>query len=58
MGINERDYVRREGPSFLGSLAGRGTICKWLIGVNVVVFRPAIVDQHPRGRLAYQRLRL
>ena len=38
MGINDRDYVRRVGPSFLGSFAERGTICKWLIGVNVVVF--------------------
>ena len=37
MGINERDYVR-QGPSFLGSFAERGMICKWLIGVNVVVF--------------------
>ena len=38
MGINDRDYVRREGPSFLGSLAERGTICKWLIGINIFVF--------------------
>ena len=38
MGINDRDYVRREGPSFLGSFADRGTICKWLIGINVALF--------------------
>ena len=38
MGINDRDYVRRDGPSFLGSFVDRGTICKWLIGINVVVF--------------------
>src|SRR5438067_11058786 len=38
MGINERDYVRRGGPSIFGSFVERGTICKWLIGVNVVVF--------------------
>ncbi len=38
MGINDRDYVRREGPSFLGAFVERGTICKWLIGINVVVF--------------------
>ena len=38
MGINDRDYVRREGPSFLGSFADRGTICKWLIGVNIALF--------------------
>ena len=38
MGINDRDYIRKDGPSFLGSLVERGTICKWLIGVNAVVF--------------------
>ena len=38
MGINDRDYVRREGPSFLGSFAERGLICKWLIGINIGVF--------------------
>lgn len=38
MGIYDRDYVRREGPSFLGSFAERGRICKWLIGINIVVF--------------------
>ena len=38
MGIYDRDYYRREGQSFLGSLAERGYICKWLIGVNVVCF--------------------
>jgi membrane associated rhomboid family serine protease len=37
MGINDRDYVR-QGPSFLGSFAQRGTVCKWLIGINVVAF--------------------
>jgi membrane associated rhomboid family serine protease len=37
MGINDRDYVR-QGPSFLGSFAQRGTICKWLIGINIVAF--------------------
>ena len=38
MGIYDRDYVRRGGPSYLGSFLERGTICKWLIGINVVVF--------------------
>jgi membrane associated rhomboid family serine protease len=38
MGIYDRDYIRREGPSFLGSFADRGTVCKWLIAINVVVF--------------------
>ena len=38
MGINDRDYVRRDGPSFLGAFVERGTICKWLIGANIVVY--------------------
>src|SRR5436309_3138418 len=38
MGIQDRDYYRRGGPSFLGSLAESGLICKWLIAINVVVF--------------------
>ena len=38
MGIYDRDYYRREGPSFLGTLASQGQVCKWLIGINVVAF--------------------
>ncbi len=38
MGIYDRDYVRREGPSFLGSFVERGRVCRWLIGINVVAF--------------------
>lgn len=38
MGIYDRDYVRREGPSFLGSIAQRGRVCKWLIGINIAAF--------------------
>jgi membrane associated rhomboid family serine protease len=38
MGIYDRDYYRREGHSFLGSFTERGTVCKWLIGVNIVCF--------------------
>jgi membrane associated rhomboid family serine protease len=38
MGIYDRDYYRRDGPSFLGSFVEKGTICKWLIGLNVVLF--------------------
>ncbi len=37
MGIYDREYIR-QGPSFLGSFSDRGLICKWLIGINVVVF--------------------
>jgi membrane associated rhomboid family serine protease len=38
MGFQDRDYVRRSGPSFLGSFLERGKICKWLVGINVAVF--------------------
>ena len=38
MGIYDRDYYRREGQSFLGSLTERGSVCKWLIIVNVGCF--------------------
>ena len=37
MGIYDRDYIR-QGPSFLGSFAERGLICKWLIGINIICF--------------------
>jgi membrane associated rhomboid family serine protease len=43
MGIYDRDYYRREGPSILGSLGGPGQACKWIIIVNVVVFVMQIV---------------
>src|SRR5947209_2059358 len=38
MGIYDREYIRRDGPRFLGSLGGHGQVCKWLILINVVVF--------------------
>jgi membrane associated rhomboid family serine protease len=38
MGIYDREYYRREGPSFLNSFALNGQACKWLIAVNIVVF--------------------
>jgi membrane associated rhomboid family serine protease len=38
MGIYDREYYRREGPSILGSFSERGHICKWLIGINVIMF--------------------
>jgi membrane associated rhomboid family serine protease len=44
MGIYDRDYYRREGPSFLGSIAERGTVCKWLVGINVVCFIVQLVS--------------
>jgi membrane associated rhomboid family serine protease len=38
MGIYDRDYYRREGPSFLDAFALRGQICKLLIVANAVCF--------------------
>jgi membrane associated rhomboid family serine protease len=43
MGIYDRDYYRREGPSFLD----RGQVCKWLISINVVCFILQLVTQRP-----------
>jgi membrane associated rhomboid family serine protease len=44
MGIYDRDYYRREGPSFLD----RGQVCKWLIGINIVCFIIQLVTR-PQG---------
>jgi membrane associated rhomboid family serine protease len=53
MGIYDRDYYRREGQSFLGSLTERGTVCKWLIGINVVCFLFQMIStSHVLGRQA------
>ena len=51
MGIYDRDYYRREGPSFLGSLAARGQVCKWLVIINVIAFVIQILtrEQGPAG---------
>jgi membrane associated rhomboid family serine protease len=38
MGIYDREYYRREGPSFLDSFQLRGQVCKWLIVLNVLVY--------------------
>src|SRR6516164_4303448 len=38
MGIYDREYYRREGPSFLASFTERGRTAKWLILINVIVF--------------------
>jgi membrane associated rhomboid family serine protease len=46
MGIYDRDYYRSEGYSFLGSWTERGKVCKWLIGINVVVFIAQLVTMH------------
>src|SRR5437016_6274991 len=51
MGIYDRDYYRREGQSFLGSLTERGTVCKWLVGINVVCFLlQMLTTRHVNGQ--------
>lgn len=55
MGIYDRDYYRREGPSLLGRFAERGAVCKWLIGINVAAFILQLVTYQPdtpRGETA------
>ena len=52
MGIYDRDYYRREGPSFLGAIAERGKACKWLIGINVVCF---VLQAFSEPRVQYQQ---
>ena len=54
MGIYDRDYYRREGPSLFGSFVDRGTVCKWLIGVNAAVFVLQMMTtvETPLGRAA------
>jgi membrane associated rhomboid family serine protease len=49
MGIYDRDYYRREGPSFLGSFTGRGQVCKWLILINAGVFVLQLLSPGHRG---------
>jgi len=38
MGIYDREYYRKDGPSYLDRLIPRGQVCKWLIGLNVLIF--------------------
>ena len=38
MGIYDREYYRREGPSFLETMASHGKVCKTLILINVVIY--------------------
>jgi membrane associated rhomboid family serine protease len=38
MGIYDREYYRREGPSYLGSIINRGQVTKYLILANIIVF--------------------
>jgi membrane associated rhomboid family serine protease len=48
MGIYDREYYRREGPSYIGSFMDRGKVCKWLIAINVVCFILQMFSPDPR----------
>jgi membrane associated rhomboid family serine protease len=47
MGIYDREYYRREGPSYLGSIINRGQVCKYLILANIAVFVIQLVTESP-----------
>jgi membrane associated rhomboid family serine protease len=49
MGIYDREYYRREGPSFLASFTERGRTAKWLILINVIVFVIQLLTNPPGG---------
>jgi membrane associated rhomboid family serine protease len=51
MGIYDRDYYRREGPSFLGSFSGQGRVCKYLIIANVLFLVLQIMSPRQPGTL-------
>jgi membrane associated rhomboid family serine protease len=64
MGIYDRDYYRREGPSYIGSFMERGKVCKWLILINIGCFllqqispelRPAPEEGDPYESVIAQR---
>ncbi len=50
MGIYDRDYYRREGPSYIGSFMDRGKVCKWLIIINVVCFILQVFSPSPAAQ--------
>ncbi len=45
MGIQDRDYYRKEGPSIFDSLVPHGVVCRWLIGINMAVFVLQMIAQ-------------
>jgi len=54
MGIYDREYYRREGPSFLESFASQGKVCKWLIAINVGVFILQLITPHQRTAFGFR----
>ncbi|HXG09321.1 MAG TPA: rhomboid family intramembrane serine protease [Gemmataceae bacterium] len=51
MGIYDREYYRREGPSFLGAITNTGQVCKYLILVNVAIFLIQFFSQRTQPEL-------
>jgi membrane associated rhomboid family serine protease len=49
MGINDREYYRREAPSFLGSFDDQGKACLWLIGITIGCFILQLLTMGQRG---------
>jgi membrane associated rhomboid family serine protease len=45
MGIYDREYYRRDGPSFLGAFTERGKVCKAIILANVICFVIQLLSQ-------------
>ncbi|MCI0640204.1 MAG: rhomboid family intramembrane serine protease [Gemmataceae bacterium] len=43
MGIYDREYYRREGPSYLDALVPSGRVCRWLIGINIAIFIAQVI---------------
>lgn len=50
MGINERDYYRKEAPSIYGSVEDQTKACTWLIALTVGCF---VVQMLTRPRMGY-----
>src|ERR1043166_3951463 len=58
MGIQDRDYYRNEGPSIFDSLMPRGVACRWIIGINLIVFVLQVAAQVAAMPHGNERLQL
>ena len=47
MGIYDREYIRSDRRTYLGSFSDSAPVCKWLIGINVLVFFLQLFTQVP-----------
>jgi membrane associated rhomboid family serine protease len=50
MGIYDREYYRREGPSYLDRLKPTGAVTTWLIVINIFVFLLQLITAHRDDR--------